>query len=137
MGEIELSMYEDDDIITDDSRTESDRIQKFYARICKKYKPDVIHTFWYTWKKMYGDNYYTELTCTTGNSDKTPIKLEFKIRHRVNTIFTSFHEYNIKTITDKFNRDNPRQILDAMDESVKQLIFDMNNIKNTFTIEQL
>ncbi len=128
-------MYED----TGDSRTKNeDKIQKFFERIYTKYKPDVIRAFcWYTWKKMYSDNYYSELTCKIGISIKTPIKLRFTFRHRTDPIFTSCHEYNIKTITNKFNRNNPRQILEAMDESVRQLIFAMNNIENTFTIEQL
>ena len=139
MDDIDLSMYEDDDIITDDSCTKSEgRIQKFFARICKKYNPDLtIHSFCYAWKKTYGDDYYSNLSCKRGNSVKTPIKLQFTFGHCTKPIFTTSHDYSIKAITDKFNRDNPRQILDAMDESVRQLIFAMNNIENTFTIEQL
>lgn len=139
MDAIDLSIYEDDDIITDDSRTKSDRIQKFFENMDTKYKPDFIDSFGYTWRKRYGDGYYSLLSCKKGNSTKTPIKLQFTIRHghSVEPIFTTCHDYSIKAITDKFNRDNPRQILDAMDESVRQLIFAMNNIKNTITIEQL
>lgn len=140
MNEIDLSIYADDDIIIVDSRTENeDKIKKFFARIWK-YKPDVINLFdGYTWEKTYGDDYYSALSCKTGHSDKTPIKLQFTIRHGhgVKPIFTTCHDYSIKSITDKFNRDNPRQILEAMDESVRQFIFAMNNIENTFTIEQL
>ena len=47
-------MYEDgDDIITDDSCTKSEgRRQKFFKRICTKYKPDLtIHSLCYAWKK--------------------------------------------------------------------------------------
>lgn len=138
MGDIDLSIYEDDDIITDDSRTKrEDRIQKFFENIDTKYKPDFINSFGYTWRKRYGDGYYSLLSCKTGNSTKTPIELQFAIRRGHNVNFTTSHDYSIKAITDKFNRDNPRQILDAMDESVRQLIFAMNNIENTFTIEQL